>query len=477
MDAAQRPRGAAARETNADAAEQVGRRVAAGDRLAVVVGYGPVGRSVHRLLRDAGLATIVIELNMDTVSDLKRQGQAAIFGDASREAILEQAGVRRASHLVVALPHSADRASVVVAARDLNPGLRILVRAHYLREREELEQAGATAAVFEEGEAAVSLARLVLADTGADREAVERKVRDLRLQLILENVSNLRSRRVRSVMVPWTRVHRLSRSASREGVAKQVARQRFSRWPVVEPETGRPVGYLLAKDLIAEGSADADWTPLVRPLRAVRPEDDIESTLMQLQQEGATVCVVQDAGSPVGLITIEDILEQVVGRIEDEYPRDSKPSLRDAVLAGGVVLELAAQTPEQAITELAAAIPADRLPPGARIADLALARELDVSTDLGVGVAIPHARCPNLRSPLVVIGRSPDEIVFSPHPAEPVRLIFLLVMPTEKPDVQVFLLGQLARVAGNASLRERLLKASSPSEVIEVITEADRPPS
>ncbi|MGZ6273413.1 MAG: cation:proton antiporter domain-containing protein [Candidatus Limnocylindrales bacterium] len=464
-----------AHETNADAAEQVGRRVAAGDRLAVVVGYGPVGRSVHRLLRDAGLATIVIELNMDTVSDLKRQGQAAIFGDASREAILEQAGVRRASHLVVALPHSADRASVVVAARDLNSGLRILVRAHYLREREELEQAGATAAVFEEGEAAVSLARLVLADTGADREAVERKVRDLRLQLILENVSNLRSRRVRSVMVPWTRVHRLSRSANREEVAKQVARQRFSRWPVVEPETGRPVGYLLAKDLIAEGSADADWTPLVRPLRAVRPEDDIESTLMQLQQEGATVCVVQDAGSPVGLITIEDILEQVVGRIEDEYPRDSKPSLRDAVLAGGVVLELAAQTPEQAITELAAAIPADRLPPGARIADLALARELDVSTDLGVGVAIPHARCPNLRSPLVVIGRSPDEIVFSPHPAEPVRLIFLLVMPAEKPDMQVFLLGQLARVAGNASLRERLLKASSPSEVIEVITEADRP--
>jgi CPA2 family monovalent cation:H+ antiporter-2 len=361
-------------ETNADAAEQVGRGVAEGEILAVVVGYGPVGRSVHRLLRDAGLATVVVEMNMDTVSELKRQGQAAIFGDASREAILEQAGVGRASHLVVALPHSAARAPVIVAARNLKPGLRILVRAHYLREREELEQAGATSAVFEEGEAAVALARLVLADTGADRQSVERKVRDLRLELILENVSNLRSRRVRSVMVPWTRVHRLSRSASREEVAKQIARQHHSRWPVVEPETGRPVGYLLAKDLIAEGSADADWARLVRPLRAVRPDDDIESTLMLLQQEGATVCVVEDAGSPVGLITIEDILEQVVGRIEDEYPRDSKPSLRDAVLTGGVVLELAARTPQQAIAELAAAIPGDRLPPGARVADLALAR-------------------------------------------------------------------------------------------------------
>jgi len=90
-------------------------------------------------------------------------------------------------------------------------------------------------------------------------------------------------------------------------------------------------------------------------------------------------------------------------------------------------------------------------------------------------VAIPHARCPNLGSPLVMIGRSPEGIVFSPSPAEPVRLIFLLVTPAEKPSQQVSLLGQLARVAGNASLRERLREASSPSEVIEVITESARP--
>jgi mannitol/fructose-specific phosphotransferase system IIA component (Ntr-type) len=243
---------------------------------------------------------------------------------------------------------------------------------------------------------------------------------------------------------------------------------------VVEPETGRPVGYLLAKDLIAEGPSDADWRRLVHPLGTVHPEDDVESTLLQLQQEGATVCVVQDGDSPAGLITIEDILEQVVGRIEDEYPRDSRPSLCDALLAGGVVLDLAARTPEQAITELASAISPDRLPPGARIAELALARELDVSTDLGVGVAIPHARCPSLRSPLVVFGRSADGIAFSPSPAEPVRLVFLVVTPAEDPSLQVYLLGQLARVAGNASLRERLRNAASPPEVIEIITEADR---
>ena len=163
---------------------------------------------------------------------------------------------------------------------------------------------------------------------------------------------------------------------------------------------------------------------------------------MQLQQEGATVCVVQDAGSPVGLITIEDILEQVVGRIEDEYPRDSKPS---CAMLSWRAASCSIRGPDAGAGHhrTRGAIPADNC---RRVEDRGLgagprARRIH---RFGVGVAIPHARRPNLRSPLVVIGRSPDAIVFSPHPAEPVRLIFLLVMPAEKPDVQVFLLGQLA---------------------------------
>ena len=124
---------------------------------------------------------------------------------------------------------------MIVAARNLNPDLRILVRAHYLSERPLLEQAGVTAAVFEEGEAAVGLARLVLADTSASRDAIKRTIQDLRLQLIRENVSNLRARRVRSVMVPWTRVHRLTTALTREQVLRQIALGRFSRWPVVDP--------------------------------------------------------------------------------------------------------------------------------------------------------------------------------------------------------------------------------------------------
>ncbi len=296
-------------------------------------------------------------MNMDTVAELRRRGQTAVFGDASREAILESAGVGRASHLVLTLPQASDRAAIVAAARNLNPRVKTFVRAHYLREREELEQAGVTAAIFEEAEAAVALARLVLADTGAGRESIEAAVRDIRTRLILDNVSGLRKQPVRNIMVPWTRVRRLSTTASPDEVRRQVGEQRFSRWPVVQAETGVPVGYLLAKDLIGLNSGTA-WTSLVRPFGSVRPDDDVESTLAYFQREGATLCLVRDHESPVGIVTVEDVLEQVVGRFEDEYPRHPQLVLRDLVVTTDDLLNLSGRTPEEAIAEMAARIPA-----------------------------------------------------------------------------------------------------------------------
>lgn len=151
--------------------------------LAIVVGYGPVGRSVDAILREGGLNTVITDLNMDTVFELREQGRAAIFGDASSPGILEQAGLARASHLVVTLPHSTDRAAVVATARQLNPDVRLLVRARYLRERGHLMQAGATQIVFEEAEAAVALSRLVLIETGADPDRTARAIHVLRANL------------------------------------------------------------------------------------------------------------------------------------------------------------------------------------------------------------------------------------------------------------------------------------------------------
>ncbi len=151
--------------------------------LALIIGYGPVGRTTDRLLRAAGMETVVIDLNMDTVKGLREINRLSIFGDATNKEVLRQAGVAKASYLVVTLPHSQNRDPLINAAKDLNPKLVILVRARYLSELAPLRRAGATDACVEETEAAIALARLALRHLGADEEKVQREATRIRAEL------------------------------------------------------------------------------------------------------------------------------------------------------------------------------------------------------------------------------------------------------------------------------------------------------
>jgi CBS domain containing-hemolysin-like protein/mannitol/fructose-specific phosphotransferase system IIA component (Ntr-type) len=291
--------------------------------------------------------------------------------------------------------------------------------------------------------------------------------------LVLENIFDLGTQTVREAMIPWSQVQHLPRSATREEVMRVLAESRYSRYPVIDPATGTPTSYLLLKDLIVRPADNADWRSLLRPLRIVRPEDRLEATMQQLQREGANMAVVMEGDRPIGLIALEDILEEIVGRIEDEFPRLPRLYLKDALQSGGIVSELQARTPQQAIEEMAAVIPAANLPAGAGVAALALAREGQMPTDIGHGVAIPHARCPGLAKPVLVLGRSPDGIVFNEKSPEPVHLVFFLLTPTERPHLQVFFLAQLASVAASELVRERLARARSAQELLDIITAAD----
>jgi mannitol/fructose-specific phosphotransferase system IIA component (Ntr-type) len=191
-----------------------------------------------------------------------------------------------------------------------------------------------------------------------------------------------------------------------------------------------------------------------------------------MQREGESMCVVEDGGVPVGIVTLDDILSGVIGRMKDSLPAGPEFSLREAIAAGAIVSSLAGRTPEQVITELVAAIPANRLPEGANIAELALAREREHSTDLGTGVAVPHARCAGLSRALVIVGRSLEGVLFSRSSDDDlVHLVFLFVTPLEQPRLQLDLLAQLARIAGDAEARDRLLNATTDFEILDILCE------
>jgi len=151
---------------------------------AVVVGYGPVGRSLTRILRDFEIHPTIVEMNVETVRNLSAEGITAVYGDAGRRDILEAAGIAHAKYLVVTLPDMAGRMTVIATARMLNKDVRILSRAHYLGEKAMLEEAGATDAAYEEAEVAVSLAEILLREIGVSNEEVLMKTDRIRANML-----------------------------------------------------------------------------------------------------------------------------------------------------------------------------------------------------------------------------------------------------------------------------------------------------
>lgn len=149
---------------------------------AIVVGYGPMGRRLVELLVFNGLSPTVIELNHETVRELRAQGIDAIYGDASQREILEQAGVHDAANLVFA--GSGAPEAIVRQARALHPEIHILTRATYLSETDELLAAGANHVVVAEAEVALAMAEHLLADLGATADQLDRERARVRTSLV-----------------------------------------------------------------------------------------------------------------------------------------------------------------------------------------------------------------------------------------------------------------------------------------------------
>ena len=150
---------------------------------AVVVGYGPVGRTLVRLLRENGIEPTIIEMNLETVRGLRDGGFSAVYGDATQLATLKQAGADRAGSLFLTASSVAGAEEVVRLARELNPSVRVLARTAYLRQRHELFAAGADAVFAGEGEIALAMNETVLRELGATPDQIDRERERVRAEL------------------------------------------------------------------------------------------------------------------------------------------------------------------------------------------------------------------------------------------------------------------------------------------------------
>lgn len=140
---------------------------------AVVVGYGPIGQTVTRLLAQRGIEPTVIELNVDTARRLRQEGVHAIYGDASQREILESAGLERAFSLILTAPATAESTEMIRVAREINPGLQVLARSAFHGETANIRSAGATHVFSGEGEVALAMTEYILQQLGATPEQLD----------------------------------------------------------------------------------------------------------------------------------------------------------------------------------------------------------------------------------------------------------------------------------------------------------------
>jgi len=163
---------------------------------------------------------------------------------------------------------------------------------------------------------------------------------------MLQGVFALRDMTVAEVMTPRIDITGVDLAHAREDVVEAFRGSGHSRLPVFDGQPDAVVGVIYAKDLLPRGGeqGELEWRSLVRPAAFV-PEAKLLATQLRDFQRGPghLAVVVDEFGGTAGLITLEDILEQIVGEIQDEYDLEEAAPIIDQgagrwVVQGGVAL-------------------------------------------------------------------------------------------------------------------------------------------
>jgi CBS domain containing-hemolysin-like protein len=174
-------------------------------------------------------------------------------------------------------------------------------------------------------------ARLVSSDELAYivEESSEGGLLDPTEQIFLENVIDFQQRTVGQVMTPRTRLSALAVDATRQEVLAHVCEERHSRYPIYEQDRDHIVGVLHIKDLarhLVEPAQTFDLRAILRPAMYVPEALPLDEMLARFRSGHRQVAVVLDEyGGTAGLVSLEDLAEEIIGEIQDEFDEEIAP--------------------------------------------------------------------------------------------------------------------------------------------------------
>jgi putative hemolysin len=162
--------------------------------------------------------------------------------------------------------------------------------------------------------------RLVVAKSGPEVD-LERKER-----VFIHRILQFSLRNVKEVMVPLVRVTAIPDTMTVEQALDEFRTSRFSRLPVYHRRIDNLIGVLHDFDLLGEEGPDRPVRAFMRPVTYVPELKKIDRLLAEMQRQGTHLAVVVDEyGGAVGIVTIEDLLEEIVGEISDEFDQEVAP--------------------------------------------------------------------------------------------------------------------------------------------------------
>lgn len=168
---------------------------------------------------------------------------------------------------------------------------------------------------------------LTLIRDSEQKDLIDEDTRDM-----LEGVMEIAEQRVRDIMIPRSQMITLKRNQSLDECLEVIIDSAHSRFPVISEDKDHVEGMLMAKDLLPFMSSDSEpfsMEKVLRPVVVVPESKRVDRMLKEFRSQRYHMAIVIDEfGGVSGLVTIEDILELIVGEIEDEYDDEEESDIR-----------------------------------------------------------------------------------------------------------------------------------------------------
>jgi len=230
--------------------------------------------------------------------------------------------------------------------------------------------------------------------------------------------------------------------------------------------------------LLAEcaGRSVDDLKEIVRPALTAKTTDSLEQLLSTMQRRGTHLAFVFDGTNHwIGLITLEDVIEELTGVIEEEYPIAPPVYLADHLTSSHILLDVEGSSIVEATRNALARIPAKELPlPPETILRSVEDREKIVNSYVGHQLAIPHARLKGIGKPFVAVVRMREEFPAPLRKGEAIKLLFILLTPADTPRLHQIFLARIAGMLDSEFLEKRLHTATDPVKLYNDIRAAEQ---